>query len=128
EPDHRVNVLAVAAPNAALEHALAGLPTEIGAEQRHRLVTLQEYLHQAADERHHLVHQAELPGCESAGLVGGHGHGIDLPVAELDGHGDIISTAGGADVGQHREVVGAGVALEPAAYAAGALEDRHQRT
>src|SRR4051812_46508450 len=72
EPDHGLDLLAIAVLYETVEHARAGTPAEERLEQRHRGAPLREHFQQAAEYRQHFVHRAKLCGAKPVLGEGGH--------------------------------------------------------
>ncbi len=127
EPDHRLDVLAVAALDASVEHALAGVPAEVGVQQRNGRAAHVVKLVEARQGREDFVHMAEIGSAEAAGPIGGKGERVYLSIEKGHGHGHVVGGAFGMQILEDAEIQNRFGNVQSPPNTTGAFEYGHQR-
>ena len=124
EPDDGAHVLALAALDLALQHALAGDAPDIGVEQHARGAAQGLDLQQVGEVRHQHLERRDLGILEPALLAGGEGHRLDGAVGKRRGQGDVVAEAFLAQVRNDADIR---PAAPPASHAPGPARRRDRR-
>jgi hypothetical protein len=104
EPDHRVNLGAVAALDLSGQHLGAGLLAKIGVEQIDRRALERIDLGNPRQRDLNLPQSLEVGLAETAGPARRPGRGVDLPVGEFQRLREIVGDAFLAQICEDREI------------------------
>jgi hypothetical protein len=127
QPDHRVDVLALAAMDQAVQNPLAGEVSEVGFQYDLGGPAQRVHLHQPGEHRQHLGDRPQLGGGEAARPIGGERHRVDAAVGEHHGQGGVVGGALGAQLLEDGEIQDGAGDVEAAANRACALEEQGVR-
>ena len=127
EPDRRLDLLPVAAPDRAFQHPPPRAPAEIGVEQGAGRRPEDMDLEQPAEQPDRTGDPAERPGGEAPGVPRREGHGVQLAVGKEHRQRRIVRRARRRQIVQDRVVERRVLAGEAATDRARALVERRQR-